>query len=163
MEVKKANEYQVGGDHYAKAEVQHWDVVSRNNVGYLEGAATKYLSRWRDKNGLEDLHKAKHFTVKLAELYVDKQRALGGKVKTEEVLQFVTSYKLNKMESAACMYLLQWSTVTDLYDAMAAIDSVISEAVKEGYRLKTKPAFHTIDNTGQARPFGYDPDDIEGR
>jgi len=67
-----ANERQEGGDHYKAAKVQHWDLVAQNRVGYLEGNATKYLTRWRKKNGLEDLKKALHYVDKLFELARDE-------------------------------------------------------------------------------------------
>ena len=63
----KANEMQVGGDHY-RSSLQHWDVVTLYNVPYLEGCASKYVSRWRKKNGLQDLEKALHFVTKLKEV-----------------------------------------------------------------------------------------------
>lgn len=62
-----ANETQVGGAHYAKP-IQHWDFVSSHDYGYLEGQITKYLFRWRDKNGLQDVQKAAHFLQKLGEV-----------------------------------------------------------------------------------------------
>lgn len=55
---------QIGGNHYNKGYVQHWDWVSKTRLGYLEGCATKYLVRWREKNGLEDLLKAKTYIQK---------------------------------------------------------------------------------------------------
>jgi len=58
------NEVQYGGTHY-KSEFQHWDLIVLYNVGYLEGNVTKYLTRWKDKNGLEDLKKAKHYIEKI--------------------------------------------------------------------------------------------------
>ena len=61
-----ANERQVGGNHYGKP-IQHWDYVVAQGLGYFEGQVTKYVSRWRDKNGLEDLKKARHFLDKLIE------------------------------------------------------------------------------------------------
>lgn len=64
--IGSANDHQVGGQHYAKP-IQHWDYVVAQGLGYFEGQITKYVSRWRDKNGLEDLHKAKHFLDKLIE------------------------------------------------------------------------------------------------
>jgi hypothetical protein len=33
----------------------------------MEGSVIKYISRWRDKNGLEDLYKCRHFLNKLIE------------------------------------------------------------------------------------------------
>ena len=60
-----ANEVQVGGDHY-KSSLQHWDFVSQALCGcYLEGCITKYVSRWRKKNGKQDLQKAAHYLDKL--------------------------------------------------------------------------------------------------
>lgn len=62
------NKRQVGGKHYQKQKIQHWDYVIANNIPYMEGQIIKYTSRWRDKNGLEDLHKARHFLDKLIEV-----------------------------------------------------------------------------------------------
>ncbi len=63
-----ANDRQEGGGHYKKMEIEVWDYIARNNIPYLEGNAIKYLSRWRDKGGLEDLRKARHYVDKLIEL-----------------------------------------------------------------------------------------------
>lgn len=62
----KANETQIGGQHY-KSSIQHWDFVAANKIPYLEAMIIKYLTRWRKKNGVEDLYKAKHFMQKLFE------------------------------------------------------------------------------------------------
>lgn len=67
-----ANERQVGGSHYAKA-IQHWDYVAANGLDYFQGQITKYVSRWRDKGGIQDLEKAAHFLQKYIE--VEKGRA----------------------------------------------------------------------------------------
>jgi hypothetical protein len=56
---------QVGGTHYARPGavcphcgqgIQHWDLFA--SEPYLEGYASKYLMRWREKGGIEDLEKA---------------------------------------------------------------------------------------------------------
>jgi len=62
----KANEKQVGGNHYQN-QYQHWDWVGDNKLSYLEGCATKYIVRWRDKGGVQDLEKAVHYIEKLIE------------------------------------------------------------------------------------------------
>lgn len=62
-----ANDRQEGGAHYRTA-IQHWDYVLANGLGYLEGQITKYVTRWRKKNGIEDLKKASHFLDKLIEV-----------------------------------------------------------------------------------------------
>ena len=68
-----ANDTQVGGSHYNKhdGEVQHWDWVIASNVPYTLGCATKYLFRWRDKNGIEDLKKARHYIQKTIDIADD--------------------------------------------------------------------------------------------
>lgn len=71
MSVSKANERQIGGNHYATAAgaEQHWDRQWRLfGRGYFIGCITKYVERYPKKNGIEDLHKAMHFLQKLIEL-----------------------------------------------------------------------------------------------
>lgn len=62
-----ANDKQVGGDHYQKP-VQPWDYIIANDIGYMEGNIIKYVSRWRDKGGVQDLRKAQHYLQKLIEV-----------------------------------------------------------------------------------------------
>lgn len=63
-----ANERQVDGTHYKKLAVQPWDFIHGNGIGFLDGCAIKYLSRWRQKGGVADLRKAIHFIEKLIEV-----------------------------------------------------------------------------------------------
>lgn len=67
-----ANSVQHGGRHYKKFTMQPWDVVLDWQLGYLDGTALKYISRWRDKGGLEDIRKAIHFLQKLIEVEENK-------------------------------------------------------------------------------------------
>ena len=67
------NDIQHGGTHYKSKAVQPWDYIIENNLGYLEGNVVKYVSRWRDKNGIEDLQKARHYLDKLIEVERAKQ------------------------------------------------------------------------------------------
>lgn len=62
-----ANDKQIAGSHYKKNGIQPWDYVIANNLGYLEGSAIKYITRWKDKNGIDDIRKAIHFLEKLIE------------------------------------------------------------------------------------------------
>lgn len=65
----KANDIQVAGDHYRKLPIQTWDFIAANNIGFFEGNAIKYLTRWQSKGGVEDLRKAKHYIEKLIEIH----------------------------------------------------------------------------------------------
>jgi hypothetical protein len=71
-----ANARQVGGDHYKKAgALQHWDIVAIFELDYFQGNITKYVFRWRDKAGIQDLEKARHYLDKYIE--IEKSRTLG--------------------------------------------------------------------------------------
>ena len=59
---------QVGGGHYKDLAIQPAEFIHKNGIGYLEGAVIKYVSRWRNKNGLEDLKKARHYLDLLIEM-----------------------------------------------------------------------------------------------
>lgn len=63
-----ANEIQIGGDHYKEKTIQPWDFIAANQLGYFEGNIVKYVSRWQDKGGINDLKKARHYLDKLIEL-----------------------------------------------------------------------------------------------
>lgn len=59
---------QEGGTHYKDLKIQPIDYIHRNGIGFAEGCAIKYLTRWRAKGGIEDLKKARHFIDLLIEL-----------------------------------------------------------------------------------------------
>lgn len=64
---------QVGGNHYKNLAIQPVEYIHKNGIGYMEGCAIKYLTRWRAKNGIEDLYKAIHFIELLIELEEGKE------------------------------------------------------------------------------------------
>jgi hypothetical protein len=59
---------QVSGSHYKDKVIQPVEYIHLNNIGYMEGNVIKYVSRWRDKGGIADLQKAKHYIDLLIEL-----------------------------------------------------------------------------------------------
>lgn len=59
---------QEGGDHYKKLKIQPIEYIHANGIPFAEGCIIKYVSRWRDKNGVADLKKARHFIDLLIEL-----------------------------------------------------------------------------------------------
>jgi len=66
-------EVQVGGAHYKDLAIQPVEYVYHNNIGYFEGNVIKYVTRWRDKGGVVDLEKAKHYIEMLIEFERKKQ------------------------------------------------------------------------------------------
>lgn len=74
--MEKANDHQVGGGHYKTPGLpEHWDLVNMFGWDYFQGQITKYLMRWRKKNGLEDLQKARHYLDKYIEVEQAKRDA----------------------------------------------------------------------------------------
>ena len=59
---------QVAGTHYKDLPIQPVEYIHANTIGYFEGNVIKYVSRWRKKNGIADLEKAKHYIELLIEL-----------------------------------------------------------------------------------------------
>ena len=59
--IEKPTSKQVGGEHYKKLKIQPTEFIYINNIPFIEGNIIKYVIRHRDKNGLEDLKKAKHY------------------------------------------------------------------------------------------------------
>lgn len=68
IRTQTALETQEGGSHYKNLAIQPVEYIHANNIGYFEGCVIKYVTRWRAKNGLEDLKKARHFIDLLLEL-----------------------------------------------------------------------------------------------
>jgi len=58
---------QVSGDHYKSLGIQPVEYIRANNIGYFEGNVIKYVTRWKNKNGVADLEKAKHYLEMLIE------------------------------------------------------------------------------------------------
>ena len=52
---------QVGGSHYKDYAIQPVEYCIANNMSFCEGNVVKYVTRWKDKGGVQDLKKARHF------------------------------------------------------------------------------------------------------
>ena len=58
--MNKALDRQVGGGHYKILKIQPVEFIHANNLGFLEGCIIKRATRWRDKDGVQDLEKIIH-------------------------------------------------------------------------------------------------------
>lgn len=63
---------QEGGNHYKQMKIQPVEYIVANNLGFIEGNIIKYISRYKNKNGIEDLRKAQHFI----EMLIEQQASL---------------------------------------------------------------------------------------
>ncbi len=128
MGLLTANQRQVGGDHYKNGALEHWDLIERHGIGYLEGCATKYIARWRKKNGLQDLEKADHYVQKLIELYDEGVRLPRGVVPHETIAEFCRVNGCDVVEAGALNMLLHWNRRAHLVEAQKDIRSLIASA-----------------------------------
>lgn len=63
---------QEGGSHYKSMKIQPIEYALANNLGMAEASVVKYVSRYKNKNGVEDLKKARHFLDILIE-HIEKE------------------------------------------------------------------------------------------
>jgi hypothetical protein len=66
----KSFKKQVGGSHYKKYKIQPVEFIIKNNIGFVEGNIIKYVLRFKEKGGVSDLEKAKHYI----ELLIDSSK-----------------------------------------------------------------------------------------
>ena len=67
----KSYKKQVGGSHYKKYKIQPIEFIIKNNIGFVEGNILKYVLRFKEKGGVQDLEKAKHYI----ELLIDSTKS----------------------------------------------------------------------------------------
>jgi hypothetical protein len=67
--VSTANEVQVGGEHYRlNGKYQIWDLVVDMGWDFFQGNAISYIHRYKQKGGVDDLRKARHYLDKMIEI-----------------------------------------------------------------------------------------------
>jgi hypothetical protein len=59
---------QEGGVHYKQYPIQPVEFCQKNRIRFCESNVIKYVTRHQDKNGLEDIKKAKHYLELLAHI-----------------------------------------------------------------------------------------------
>ena len=67
-----ASDTQIGGSHYKDKAIQPWTAMQswmtpEEFEGFLRGNVIKYIARYKEKDGLKDVLKAKHYLEKLLE------------------------------------------------------------------------------------------------
>ena len=80
---------QIGGDHYKGMAIQPIEYIQANGLSYIEGNIVKYISRWREKNGIEDLKKIKHYVEFLIEEVEGKKGKELGEVNDQKLQAYL--------------------------------------------------------------------------
>jgi hypothetical protein len=58
------NKNQIGGTHYKDMALEPWEIIERCDLDFWEGNIIKYVLRWKSKDGIKDLMKARHYLDK---------------------------------------------------------------------------------------------------
>ena len=125
--MSSANLKQHGGEHYKSRDYQHWDWVCDTGMHYLLGCATKYVSRWRKKNGVEDLKKAIHYLEKATEEKVVPPRGLLDRLGRVYPSRFINQHELTKDRKA--LELIVLASDGDYAEAIGHIEFMIESGV----------------------------------
>jgi len=70
-----SQDVQIGGSHYKSFHIQPYEFISKNNLSFFQGNVIKYVCRYLNKNGIEDLEKIKHY----CELEIKKMKDMNDK------------------------------------------------------------------------------------
>lgn len=68
MELMSEFDTQVGGSHYKDMPIQPLEFIVKNGLDFLQGNVVKYVVRYKNKGGVEDLRKARHYLDLMIEL-----------------------------------------------------------------------------------------------
>jgi hypothetical protein len=52
---------QIGGNHYRGFKIQPIEFITKNKLSFIQGCIIKYICRFENKNGIQDLEKIKHY------------------------------------------------------------------------------------------------------
>ena len=64
----KAIESQVGGNHYKDMAFQPIELIAALRCSFIQGCIIKYISRYKNKNGAQDIKKCIHYAQLAIEL-----------------------------------------------------------------------------------------------
>jgi len=69
----KATDKQIGGKHYKEYKIQPIEFIMKNKLSFIQGNVIKYICRYKNKNGIEDLEKIKHYCDLAIDLLKNKK------------------------------------------------------------------------------------------
>ena len=106
----KVIKQQIGGSHYKNMAFQPIELISQLKCSFAQGCIIKYVSRYKSKNGKQDIEKCMHF-AQLA-------KALGGNWFCDNatlIIDFCAKNNLSKHQSAIIRHTVncRWSMVVD--------------------------------------------------
>ena len=142
------NSYQAGGDHYAVAEdggIQHWDLIFIfHGCGYFIDNITKYVERFRRKNGERDLVKASQYAHKLFHLMTvhniySIQKSVGGYALIETKEDALKVFLSMRVRTALEIDIITKSLFANLQSDVQEVYECIDQLIQDEYPSDVEP------------------------
>ena len=70
----------ISPDYYQKGNIEVTDFIIDQSMSFLEGNVVKYLARYKEKSGIEDLRKARWYIDKLIDERMKTKPLKEGKI-----------------------------------------------------------------------------------
>lgn len=101
---------QIGGNHYKDMAFQPLDLINKLRCSFTQGCIIKYICRYKNKNGKQDIEKCIHY----ARIAMD----LGGTWPCDKpglIMQFCTENRLSRHQSAIIRHVVntRWNSLID--------------------------------------------------
>lgn len=101
---------QVGGEHYSKGGIQPIHFTETNNLTFSEGNVVKYITRYKHKNGLQDLEKVDHY-LDFIEKYSETDRCYS----EVDIDEYCVSNEFNEYQTNVLCSMFNYLLVEDIY------------------------------------------------
>lgn len=113
---------QIGGSHYKMMPFQPISLITTIDLDFFQGNVVKYVSRYKLKDGVRDIEKAKHYCLMAMEL--DDKNPPDDALLSEAIDELWDFIRLNKLDYRVYMILMdafrrRWR------DAISNIDELI--------------------------------------
>lgn len=112
-----ALDVQVGGSHYKNKKMQPIELITKTRCTFIQGCIWKYITRYKEKNGKEDINKCIHYAQLAIEL---KDEGQLGYRKLDIVKTYCDVNELSTKQSSVIM-LTAYDSYQRVIDACKAI------------------------------------------
>ena len=97
---ENALQVQVGGDHYKNRAMQPIELITKTRCTFIQGCIWKYITRYKEKNGKEDIQKCIHYAQLAIQL---KDNGQLGYRKLDIVREYCKVNNLSKEQEAVIL------------------------------------------------------------
>lgn len=122
---KSALDVQVGGDYYKKLGVQPIELIRDINANFFQGNVIKYITRYKDKNGIKDLEKAKHYLELIEELHPDNNNNKIASYEIDRVNEYIVANKIDT-DAAKIIRIVSLCRYAEINKAIELVDNLIN-------------------------------------